>query len=103
MKTTIQYIALAFIEICYMLCVAAVAIRLQNPHVLWWLLGVVFPIVPCFNEAKKEGKGDDLEELLSRAIDVSVPKDNGDGTERLFISIPQLGKIVKEMMGGRGR
>lgn len=42
---------------------------------------------------------DAITEVLDKAIDEAVCKDNGDGTERLFISIEKLKKIAKEMKG----
>ena len=41
-----------------------------------------------------------VEKLLDCAIDNAVCKDNGDGTERLFIYIPKLREIAKEMLEG---
>ena len=41
-----------------------------------------------------------VEKLLDCAIDNAVCKDNGDGTEILFISIPKLREIAKEMLEG---
>ena len=43
---------------------------------------------------------DDYKKLIDMAIDVAVCKDNGDGTERLFVSIKNLRKIIEGMKDG---
>lgn len=45
-------------------------------------------------------KADTVEKLLECAIENAVCKDNDDGTERLFISIPKLREIAKQMSEG---
>ena len=52
----------------------------------------------AFKNGYKQGKADAVGKLCNRAIDNSVIKDNGDGTERLFISIAQLREITKEIL-----
>ena len=42
-------------------------------------------------------KAEAIKEFVERAIDLAVCKDNGDGTERMFVSIANLRKIAKEM------
>lgn len=37
--------------------------------------------------------------ILDRATDKAVCKEVGDGSERLFISIPELRDIVREVLG----
>ena len=44
-------------------------------------------------------KAEAIKEFLDKLIDVSVCKDNGDGTESLFVSIPKAREISKEMVG----
>jgi hypothetical protein len=46
----------------------------------------------------KQDRAGTVRKLLDRAIDNAVCKDNGDGTERLFIFIPKLRQIAKEML-----
>lgn len=36
--------------------------------------------------------------IVANAIDKAVCKDNGDGTERLFVSISELRDVIKEVL-----
>jgi hypothetical protein len=40
-----------------------------------------------------------IDKFIERAIDLGECKGNGDGTERLFVSIENLRKIAGEMKG----
>ena len=44
-------------------------------------------------------QSDVINEFIKRAIDLGVCKDNGDGTERLFVSTENLRKIAREIKG----
>lgn len=60
-------------------------------------------ILECYAEelySKNYRKQSDvINEFIKRAIDSGVCKDNGDGTERLFVSIENLRKIAREIKG----
>ena len=40
-----------------------------------------------------------IKEFLDKLIDISVCKDNCDGTESLYVSIPKARQVLKEMVG----
>lgn len=51
-----------------------------------------------FKEQYLKVETDTVKKLLDYAIDHAVCKDNGDGTERLFISIAELRKAAQELL-----
>ena len=65
-----------------------------------------------YNNAKEENKrlerhtklheeiqADAIKKYLDNLIDISVCKDYGDGTERLYVSILEATRVLKEMVG----
>lgn len=63
--------------------------RLQN------ILDILISHSPATSLARKIA----VKEVLDRLIDVSVCKDNGDGTESLYVSISKARQVIKEMVG----
>lgn len=55
-------------------------------------------LVQALPTIRQVAKADTLRKFLNYAIDNAVCKDNNDGTERLFVSIPKLRQITKEML-----
>ena len=60
----------------------------EKPHVIYAL-----------QYAIKAAKGDAIKTFVNRLIDTAVCKDHGDGTERLYVSMENIRKVAKEMVG----
>ena len=71
-------------------------INRQKAEIVMWKEKARAAFLINLNE---EEKAEAVKFLFNRLIDISVCKDNGDGTESLYVSIPKARQRLNEMVG----